>query len=304
MSRPQKKGLDYFPFDVDFFDDKKIKVLKGRYGADGVTVYIYLLTLIYRENGYFIRYDDDLKYIISDDLNMNDNKIGQIINFLLERSLFDNTLFKSDKVLTSRGIQLRFQEATKSRGSKKIIEIDRRLWVLEKDETQSHIKCVNFFDENNKSENNPHFSENNPDKSEIYFTKKSKVKKSKVNKITNDGGLSLVVSAYQNNIAPIKATVRDSIIDWLNVFDADVIIWAIEYAVKMNKGKWGYVEGILRNQLNSGNKTLADIKSSEKNYRKSKDASGAVGSLNDANAYAYDYDDIEKRMWANIKKSI
>lgn len=38
MSRPQKKGLDYFPFDVDFFDDKKIKVLKGRYGADGVHI--------------------------------------------------------------------------------------------------------------------------------------------------------------------------------------------------------------------------------------------------------------------------
>lgn len=300
MSRPQKKGLDYFPFDVDFFNDKKIKVLKGRYGADGVTVYIYLLTLIYRENGYFIEYDDDLKYIISDDLNMNDNKIGQIINFLLERSLFDNTLFKSDKVLTSRGIQFRFQEATKLRGSKKIIEIDQRLWVLKEEETQSHIKCVNFFDENNKSEINPHFSENNSDKSEIYSTKKSKEKKSKVNKITNDGGLSLVVSAYQNNIAPIKAAVRDSIIDWLNVFDADVIIWAIEYAVKMNKGKWGYVEGILRNQLNSGNKTLADIKSSEKNYKNSKKEVG----LEINNASKYDCDAIEKQMWANIKKEM
>lgn len=69
----------------------------------------------------------------------------------------------------------------------------------------------------------------------------------------------------------------------------------------MNKGKWSYVEGILRNQLNSGNKTLADIKSSEKNYRKSKDVTDN-GSLNNPNVY--DYDDIEKRMWANIKSEM
>ena len=25
MARPIKKGLDYFPFDVDFFSDRKIK---------------------------------------------------------------------------------------------------------------------------------------------------------------------------------------------------------------------------------------------------------------------------------------
>ena len=28
MARPQKKGLDYFPFDVGFFDDWKIKELR------------------------------------------------------------------------------------------------------------------------------------------------------------------------------------------------------------------------------------------------------------------------------------
>ena len=49
MARPRKRGLEYFPFDVDFFSDKKIKVLKGRFGADGVMIYIYLLCEVYKE---------------------------------------------------------------------------------------------------------------------------------------------------------------------------------------------------------------------------------------------------------------
>ena len=262
MARPQKRGIDYFPFDVEFFDDKKIKVLKGRYGADGIAVYIYLLTLIYRENGYYAEYDEDLKYIISGDLNMKDEKIEQIINFLLERSLFNDKLFKSDKVLTSRGIQLRFQEATKSRGSKTAIEIEEKFWVLSSEETQSHIKCTIF---ENCSEKNPSFSENNSDNSEKNSIKKSKVKKSKVNKSkVNDDGLSSVVVCYENNISSITNVIRDSIADWLKSVDSDVIIWAIEEAVKLNKPKWKYIEGILRNQFNSGNTTLDKIIASEK----------------------------------------
>lgn len=85
---------------------------------------------------------------------MSYEKIRQIMNFLLERSLFDDTLFKSDKVLTSIGIQRRFQEAIKSRASKRTVEITK-FWLLEKNETQSFIK-VNLNP--NKSENNS----NNP----------------------------------------------------------------------------------------------------------------------------------------------
>ena len=32
MARPKKNGLSYFPLDVDFLEDHKIKILKARYG--------------------------------------------------------------------------------------------------------------------------------------------------------------------------------------------------------------------------------------------------------------------------------
>ena len=106
MARPRKEGVAYFSFDVDFFSDKKIKVLKARYGADGITIFLYLLCEIYK-NGYYLKVDDDFEFVISDDLNMNCDKVKQVLTFLLERSMFDKQLFQSDAVLTSTGIQKR-----------------------------------------------------------------------------------------------------------------------------------------------------------------------------------------------------
>ena len=52
------------------------------------------------------------------DLNLSDGFIEQVLTFLLERSLLDSTLFKSDTILTSPGIQKRYQLAVKERAKK------------------------------------------------------------------------------------------------------------------------------------------------------------------------------------------
>ena len=175
MSRPQKKGLDYFPFDVGFFADKKIKALRGRYGADGVTVYLYLLCGIYQE-GYYTLWDEDFLDAAIADLGMSEEKIGQIMNFLFGRSLLDGTLARTEKVLTSHGIQRRFQEGVRSRGQKNPVTVDSRFWLLSKDETQGFIKVRPNTDNSGK---NIDYSEKNPSYSGNNDTKKSKVKKSK-----------------------------------------------------------------------------------------------------------------------------
>ena len=97
MARKKQEGNRFFRMDADF-SDRKIKILKARYGADGIVLYLYLLCEIYK-TGYYLQVDDDFEYIISDDLNMDGNKVKQVLNFLLERSLFDDTLFQSDKTI-------------------------------------------------------------------------------------------------------------------------------------------------------------------------------------------------------------
>lgn len=177
MPRPQKDGIDYFPMDVNFFSDPKIKILKARYGVDGVAVYIYLLCEIYRA-GYYIRYTEDSAYIMSDDLNMSSDKVMQVLKFLLERSLFDNILFQSDDVLTSAGIQKRFQLAVKERAKKNPIII-KGFWVLSEEETEPFIKVNSFLNRSGKNEDN---SGKNEDNSPEESPKESKGKKSKGNK--------------------------------------------------------------------------------------------------------------------------
>src|SRR5471030_1574752 len=242
MARPVKEGLSYFPFDVDFFSDRKIKILKSKYGADGITLYMYLLCEIYN-NGYYLETDDDFIYIISDDLNMSYEKIRQIMNFLLERSLFNDTLFKSDKVLTSIGIQRRFQEAIKTRASKRTVEIDK-FWLLEKNETQSFIK-VNL--DNSKSEINSNKSENNSSKSEINDTKKSKVNKTKVNESKVNNNIFFV---YENcGFGTINNFTKEKLETMVNDFTFEWTKKALEIATTNGARNLKYVQRILEKKL-------------------------------------------------------
>ena len=176
MARPRKEGIDYFSLDVDIFSDKKIKILKARYGSDGVIMYLYLLCEIYR-NGYYLKSDEDYEFIIAQELNLSIDKVMQIRSFLLERSMFDKQLFQSDAVLTSTGIQKRFQEAVRYRASKNPISVDERFWLLKKEDTQTFIKVNPFL---NNSDNNHGFSEKNESNSKEKYTKESKAKEIKV----------------------------------------------------------------------------------------------------------------------------
>ncbi len=175
MPRTRQEGNRYFSLDVDFFSDKKIKILKARYGADGITLYIYLLCEIYK-SGYYLKVDEDFEFIISDDLNMDCNKVQQVLNFLLERSLFDNTLFQSDKVLTSTGIQRRYQLMVKSRAVKNPITVER-YWLLSEEETETFIKVNSFL---NNSENYEDNSKKNNFNSEKNDTKEKKGKEKNI----------------------------------------------------------------------------------------------------------------------------
>ena len=180
MPAPQKNGLDYFPLEVGFFSDKKIKRLRAKFGNDGVCVLLYLYTEIYRE-GYYIIYDDDLILDISDELNISENLTRQIADHLLSRTMLTvcemhgGNLAESVKVLTAKSIQRRFQLAKK--GLKRDVFVEAECWLLEKSETLDFIK---MHPHDNKSEINPSKSEINDDKSENYHTKESKGKERKV----------------------------------------------------------------------------------------------------------------------------
>jgi hypothetical protein len=110
MARPIKQGLSYFPFDVDFFSDEKMVVINGEFGLKGEITTIKLLCAVYR-NGYFIEWNDMLKYKLLKELpGVSAELLEQIIQRLVKWDFFDKGLFLSASILTSRGIQRRYQE--------------------------------------------------------------------------------------------------------------------------------------------------------------------------------------------------
>lgn len=254
--RPLKQGLDYFPFDVDFYGDIKVRAVKVEYGCSGINVFVYLLCQIYK-NGYYIKFDKNYEYIICDDLKIQAEELRKIITFLCEESLFDNELFKSKKVLSSRGIQARFQQAIKSRGSKRAVEVDADIWLLGESETESYIKVTHFFD---KSENNCSKSKKNKGfSSEEVHKEKEKKKESKVKE---NKELSAAVRAYEQNIGTCPATVGEMIEYWLTKVNLSLIEYAIEQAARYNKQNWNYIETILKAKHSAGQKTreAAEVK--------------------------------------------
>ena len=178
MARPKQDGLLYFSFDTDFFyADKRIKRLHSKYGNDGLMFYIYMLAEIYR-NGYYTRWDEETAEDIAADLHLKEGLIEQVLTFLVSRSLlFKSTLANSDTIITSPGIQKRYQEAVK--GRKRQIEVDSEIWLLSEEETAS---CIKVTHNDSFSEKNQSKSEKNQSKSEKNTIKESKVNKSKVNK--------------------------------------------------------------------------------------------------------------------------
>lgn len=122
MARPAKQRLEYFPFDVDFFQDIKIRKLIKRQGGKAITVYASLLCIIYK-NGYYMQWDEELSFIASELSGFDEAYISEVIKTCLSLGLFNRDLFNNDKVLSSKGIQTRY--CSIQRLNKRIARMDK-----------------------------------------------------------------------------------------------------------------------------------------------------------------------------------
>lgn len=276
-----KNGLDYFSFDVCL--DDKFALIEAEFGLTGFAVVVKLLQKIYGQQGYYCEWNEDVALLFSRQHGLGCNVVSEIIKSALKRGIFDKTLYDKYSVLTSKDIQERYLVAAKRR-----ISVDMKAEYLLINAVQNY-KNVNILSDN------VYISSENVNSFEQSKVKESKVKESKVKEKENKELLSVVV-CYENNISPITQVVRKSINNWLSNMESDVIIWAIQEAVKLNKRNWKYIEGILRNQFNAGNKTLADIKSSEKSSVRTQIAEFEVNKPSE-----YDHAALERQIWANIQ---
>lgn len=108
MARPRKTGLEYFPLDVDFYNDLKVrKLMRNNGGGKAAFVYIAMLCKIY-ESGYYMVWDDDVSFLLSEITGFEEGMIRECVNYCLSVGLFDRDIYDSYRVLTSSSIQERY----------------------------------------------------------------------------------------------------------------------------------------------------------------------------------------------------
>jgi hypothetical protein len=119
MARPQKEGLDYFPLDVDIDQDDKIALIEAQHGIVGFGIVVKLLMKIYK-NSYYYSWTEKEQLLFSKVVNVNINALNEIVNDCIKWGLFSDKVYETNKILTSKGIQLRYLEATVRRQKVKI----------------------------------------------------------------------------------------------------------------------------------------------------------------------------------------
>ena len=122
MARPNKQGIDYFPFDVDFFSDIKIRKIARACGSQATSILICLLCNIYKDKGYYILWDEDLPFVIADTVGVSEGAVKEVILKALQVDFFYQDIYKKHNVLTSLGIQKRFKSAVYKREKIEYIE--------------------------------------------------------------------------------------------------------------------------------------------------------------------------------------
>lgn len=109
--RKVKKGLDFFPMDINLFSDIKIRKLIKYQGGDAVTIFAKLLCEIYKE-GYYLKWDEDMPFILSEATGYSEEQVNESINCFFDVGLFSKKMFDDHRILTSKGIQERYADIT------------------------------------------------------------------------------------------------------------------------------------------------------------------------------------------------
>lgn len=296
MARPRKDGLDYFPLDVNFLSDLKIKKIIRAYGAQAVAVVMSVLTTIYRDNGYFATYDDDLIFIIADELKLEDSYVKNVIEKLIEVDFLNKEQKEKNNILTSIGIQERYLKVCERRVKKKLNATYNLI-----NDSSNELPQTESTAEGSFCQQKPDSTGVNDDKGTQSKVKESKVKnskeqeskqqesKNKINKnkvnenITSSSGqsdLTELIEIYQENFGVANSIVQLELSTMLETFDKEMIIESFKLSIGKDK-PFSYMRGIWNKWKDNGITTLEQANQSKGQYKPYSKPSGYVEPLPD-----------------------
>ena len=247
MARPKAKGVEYFPLDVGFLSDLKIRKIMLSCGASSIAVLIYIFAAIYRDEGYFMNVKDDDIALIALDTNLDTDYVKNVINRACEVGLFSFRIYDNFRVLTSEGIQNRYLKITERRKSVKI-NADINLVNVDMMYTETMVNVAETIV--NVAETPVNVYKSTQSKVKESKVKESKVKESKVKEskekntvIQND-----VFSTWLNTFGDISSFIKETLETLTEEYGPEQVIEAIEITHDRGKTSIKYVEGVLKNK--------------------------------------------------------
>lgn len=267
MARPSKAGIDYYSMDVDFLRDLKIRKILRANGASSIAILICLLGNIYKDKGYYMKWDKDICFLVADEVGTSEVSVEELIKKAIQVDFFDKEKFDAYQILTSHGIQERYLKA-----------VERRTEISLEDNY-----CIHNVDNNSVNVNRNSIFVSKSTQSKV---KESKVNKSIVNNIAStraidtpkensadvleqmeraveplddmEKQLKRILVFYQENLNPdIAPIIHEKLMYWGRELPPDVVIKALEEAVNNSVQKFNYVEAVLNNWAKAGVKTVA-----------------------------------------------
>ena len=190
MARPQKENVDYWPFDVGLFQDRKFRLIRSEFGIKGAYIALELINMAYSENGYYAKFGEEDCLLMSEGVGggCEASFIMEVVRGCCRRSLFNEGIYNAFGVLTSHGIQQRYLRIIgKNRADVRFIKEYFLLDISDERDVPANVR--------NKVTLLSSFPTENPSKP--TENPQSKVKESKVKEYAQSADESASAPAYR-----------------------------------------------------------------------------------------------------------
>lgn len=117
MARPSTPGIEYYPKYNDFYNKITTKMIRKKFDYKGVCIYEYLLFKIYSELGYYLNLNEETNIDVTEYFNISDDEYNEIIEFFVDKEIFNKELYDKYNVLSAKEIQRIYLAATKNKST-------------------------------------------------------------------------------------------------------------------------------------------------------------------------------------------
>lgn len=126
-----KKGLDFFMFNTNFFEDDKIGLTEGEHSWRGGYIAVRLMCKIYDIEGYFCQWDEDARFLFARKLGCDAKELSAVAETLVKRGFFNAEMYEKYQILTSRAFQRYYASGASRRN---VVSIKREYLLIPKNE--------------------------------------------------------------------------------------------------------------------------------------------------------------------------